>query len=159
IARDPARVHILLESETALRPLGVRYDGTTTTVLDVYCAQAHHESSSNSPQIIADMDTWRSWFADFEVWFNAIKTWKVPKISVNSSTKIALFIAAATFSWKSPDEVSQSQWEDIDIFLTQGTAKVKQVLGIDYPIAKGKWTEHKRQIEKTFEVARTIARR
>jgi hypothetical protein len=49
-----------------------------------------------------------------------------------------------------------SQWEDVETFLTQGPAKVKQLTGVDYQVAKGKWAEHKRQVEATFEVARAI---
>jgi hypothetical protein len=159
VARDPARIHLLLEDATRAPALGVAYDGTTTSVLDMYCAQAQRESNENQPSVLPDLDTLKAWFTDFESWFNTLKTFKCPRLSVNSSTKVALFIAAAAHVWKSPDEVSDSQWEDADCFLTQGPAKIRQVLGVDYTIAKGKWPEHKRQIEKTFEAVRVIARK
>jgi hypothetical protein len=61
--------------------------------------------------------------------------------------------------WKRVEDVTDSQWEDVEILLTQGPAKAKQLTGIDFPVAKGKWSEHKRQIEATFEIVRAIARK
>lgn len=158
IARSPARIH-MLQQETAQETLGVKYDGTTTSMLDLYTAQAQRESQGKEPVILPDLETFKQWFDDFETWFNAIKMFKVPKISTNSATKIALFIAAAAMTWKNVEEVTDSQWEDIEVFLTQAPVKAKQVTGVDYQIAKGKWSEHKRQIEATFEVARAIAKK
>lgn len=158
IARSPARIH-MLQQDVAQQALGVKYDGTTTSLLDLYVAQAQRESQGLGPSLVPDLETLKATFDDFESWFNALKMFKVPKISVNSSTKIALFIAAASMTWKSPEEPTESQWEDIEVFLTQGPAKVKQVTGVDYPLAKGKWVEHKRQIEATFEVVRAIAKK
>ncbi|MBI3723690.1 DUF262 domain-containing protein [bacterium] len=156
IARDPARVH-MLQKDDVQRALKVKYHGTTTSMLDLYCAQAEVESGQEVTQILSDMPTLVRWFADFEQWFNVVKIFRVPRISVNSSTRVALFIAAAAMTWKSPDAVTDSQWEDADCFLTQGPSRIKQVLGVDYAVAKGKWPEHKRQIEKTYEVCRVIS--
>jgi hypothetical protein len=158
VGRSPARVH-MLQQEATQQLLGVRYDGTTTSMLDLYVAQAERDSHDREPPVLPDIATFKTWFDDFEEWFNTIKMFKVPKISVNSSTKVALFIAAAAMTWKRVEDVTDSQWEDIEVFLTQAPAKIRQVTGVDYAIARGKWSEHKRQIEATFEAVRSIARK
>jgi hypothetical protein len=159
IARDPARVHVLLsDPERIQQTLAIRFDGTITTVLDIWCAQGQHESKKpEETAMIADRKTLEAWFLDFEKWFFALKTWKVPRMSVASSTKVALFIAAASMAWRGPELVTPTQWEDIEVFLTQTPTRIKQLLGIEYPLAKGRWTELKKQIDRTFEICRAIA--
>lgn len=159
IARDRKQVQILLDSEKTHQSLGLKYDRTTISVLDLYCAQAQSEDKPDPPKIVADLLTLQRWFEDFELWFNEIKTAKIPRISVNSSTKVALFIAAAAEIWRNPDEVSERQWELIQVFLTQGPNRIQEVIGIEYPSTRGKWPGQKKQIEQTFEICRAIAQR
>src|SRR5438445_2509310 len=47
--------------------------------------------------------------------FNTIKQAKVPRIATNSSTKIALFIAAACQVWGTPNKVTEQQWQLVQI--------------------------------------------
>jgi hypothetical protein len=101
----------------------------------------------------------QTWFNDFELWFNTIKKAKVPRIPVNSSTKIAFFIAAANSVWDTPERVTGSQWELIQVFLTQGPGKIQEVLKMDYPSTRGKWPGQKNQIERTFEVCKQIGQK
>jgi hypothetical protein len=84
---------------------------------------------------------------------------KVPRIATNSATKIALFIAAGTQVWDSPDALSERQWEAVQLLLTQGPAKINEAINIAYPIAKGKWPGQRKQIETTVEICRAIAKR
>ncbi|HZV01815.1 MAG TPA: DUF262 domain-containing protein [Planctomycetota bacterium] len=158
VARSPARIH-MLQQDAAQQALGVRFDGTTTSMLDLWVAHCQRESQGGGPEILPDLATFKAWFDDFESWFNTMRMFKVPKISVNSATKVAMFIAAAAMVWGKVADVTDSQWEDVDIFLTQGPAKVKQVTGIDFPVGKGKWSDHKKQIEATFEIVRAIAKK
>ena len=109
--------------------------------------------------MLADLDTLKKWFTDFELWFNQIKEAKVATISPNSATKIALFIAAAAQVWGTPDRVTDRQWEAIEVLLTNGPGGIKTKLGFDYPITKGKWPGQKTQIDKTVEVCREIAKK
>ena len=157
IARDLRGIGTLLASEKTHQNLGLRYNRTTVSVLDLYCAQMQYEMKPGAAKMLADLPTITRWFNDFENWFNVIKSAKVPRIPLNSSTKIAFFIAAAASEWNSPDRVTEPQWQLIQVFLTQGPGKIKEVLGMDYPIAKGKWPGQKNQIDQTFEICKKIA--
>lgn len=159
ISRDLANVGALLESYKVQEQLGVRYDRTTISVLDLYVAQLQNETlnPADSPKLLADLGTLKVWFAEFELWFNAIKQAKVPRIGTNSSTKIALFIAAASQVWRTPGNLTEDQWQLVQIFLTQGPSKIEASIGLPYPITKGKWPGQKTQIEKTIEVCQLVA--
>lgn len=161
VARDLKAVEDLLASSKVQNAVGVKYDRTTTSVLDLVTAQLQHESEKKdeAPKLLASLETMKKWFDDFELWFNVIKQAKVPRIATNSSLKIALFIAAAVEVWGTPDKVKEYQWELIQIFLTQGPTKIQEAIGIFYPIPKGKWPGQKAQIEKTLEVCQAIAKK
>ena len=160
IARDLANVATLLASLKVQDQLSVRYDKTTISVLDLYVAQLQNEAlDPDAPKILVDLNTLKAWFQEFELWFNTIKQAKVPRIATNSSTKIALFIAAACQVWGTPDKVTEEQWQLIQLFLTQGPSKIEEAIGIPYTITKGKWPGQKTQIEKTIEVCSIIARK
>lgn len=158
ISRDLANVETLLGSDKVQEQLGVRYDRTTISVLDLYVAQLQNETlnPASTPKLLADLETIKVWFAEFELWFNAIKQAKVPRIGTNSSTKIAFFIAAASVVWGTPDKVTEDEWQLAQIFLTQGPSKIEEAIGLPYPITKGKWPGQKTQIEKTKEVCHKI---
>jgi len=168
IARDLGSVDTLLESQKTLSSLRLSYhrNRTTASVLDIYCAQAKAEkdiSNANShPQILASLEKMEEWFTDFELWFNTLKTAKVPRINANSSTKIAFFIAAASENWPGPDgptQITESQWELVQIFLTQGPGMILDTIGLEFPIAKGKWPGQKKQIVRTFEICSEIKKK
>lgn len=160
IARDLKNVGTLLDSHRVQSSLGVRYDRTTTSVLDVYMAQLQRESQdADAPKMLVALNDLKTWFSEFEVWFNVIKAAKVPRISTNSSTKIALFIAAAAQVWGTPNKVTEPQWELIQVFLTQGPRAIEDAIGMSYPIPKGKWPGQRAQIDKTVEVCQAIAKK
>jgi hypothetical protein len=91
VARDIVGANTLLGSTALHQSLKLKYDKTTISVLDLYCAQLQNEESEGSPKVLATFESMSKWFAEFESWFNCLKTVKVPKIPVNSSTKIAFF--------------------------------------------------------------------
>ncbi len=159
IARDLQKVDKLLTNETLQSRLGLGYDRTTICVLDLYTAQLQHETlhPSDAPQLLPSLDTLKDWFACFELWFNMIKQAKVPRITTNSSTKIALFVAAAAQVWGTPEKIAENQWELIQIFLTQGPSAIERDIGHPYPISKGKWPGQKKQILATCEICQQIA--
>ena len=160
LARDLQGVEKLLASDDVQSQLRVRYNRTTISVLDLYLAQLQSEDRSDkAPRLLADLQMIRNWFKEFEIWFNAIKQANVPSIATNSSTKIALFIAAATEVWHTPERIKEHQWQLIQILLTKGPSKIEEVLGASYPIAKGKWPGQRSQIEKILEVCRIIAKK
>ena len=160
IARDLKNVDSLLDSVKTQDSLGVRYDKTTISVLDLYTAQLQSESlNGDAPKLLSDLATLKTWFSEFELWFNAIKTAKVPAIGTNSGTKIALFIAAAVVACGNPSKVRENQWGLVQVFLTQGPTKIEEAVGISYPITKGKWPGQRSQIVKTGDVCQTIAKK
>ncbi len=157
IARDLQGVTALLESTQVQQSLKLKYDRTTASVLDLYCAQAQHENNPAVPRLLAGIEKLKNWFRDFEYWFIALKSAKIPKLPVNSSTKIAFFIAFAAEIWQSPDRVTEKQWEQIQVFLTQGPGKIKEVLQMDFPKTSGKWPGQRKQVERTNEICQNIA--
>ena len=156
IARDLKGLDKLLESERAQQALGLKYDKTTASVLDLYCAQLQREHRDvRAPKLLATLETMQGWFDDFELWFNDIKTARM-RIALNSSRKIAFFIAAAKETWKNPNDVSEREWELIQVFLTEGPTKIRDALGLEYPIVKGKWPGQREQIERTYDICKSI---
>lgn len=158
VARDLAGANTLLGSTALQQSLKFKYDRTTISVLDLYCAQLQNEESPDSPKILATLDTMLTWFSDFEMWFNALKTEKVPKIPVNSSTKIAFFIAGAAAAWGKPELVNDVQWQKIQVLVTQGPGKILDILGLELPTARGKWPGQKEQIEGVLEICKKISK-
>lgn len=160
IARDLGGVNTVLESPKTQNNLGIRYDKTTASVLDLYCAQLQREDShpSNTLQALAPMTKMQAWFADFEAWFSEIL--KGMRVPLHSSRKLAFFIAAAAMSdlWSSPKEVTPEQWDRIQVFLHEGPHKIETRLGFKYPIVKGKWPKQREQIERTRDVLPLLAK-
>ncbi len=158
IARDLQDVETLLSSNTLHQALKLKYDRTTISVLDLYCAQLQNEESAGAAKVLATVETMHTWFDEFELWFNALKTEKVPKIPVNSSTKIALFIAGAIAAWGKPDKVSEPQWEKIQVLITQGPGKIKELLGFELPTTRGKWPGQKSQIQEVLGICQRLSK-
>jgi hypothetical protein len=159
ICKDIKNLQVLLASSKAQKSLSVKYDKTTASVLDIYTAQVQYEDqpSTDAAKMLVNLKTLRRWFEEFELWFNEIKMVKIPRIAANSATKIALFIAAATEVWGTPDELQENQWEAVQVFLTQGPRKIKAEIGVEYPIAKGKWPGQKKQIDATRTICQKIS--
>lgn len=156
LARDLMAVETILNSEATQQSLRLKYDKTVTSVLDIYCAQSERQNQPDVAPIVADLDTLKEWFKSFEEWFNAIKLSKIPSVSTNSSTKLSFFIAGACQVWESPKEVTDSQWEMIQVFLTQGPTKITEALGVEFSQTKGKWPGQKKQIGQTSVICNQI---
>jgi hypothetical protein len=157
VCRDLNSVETLLNSEKAQKSLSVKYDGSTASVLDIYAARLQYEDLGGEVRILANMDVLERWFREFEHWFNELAMIKVPRIEPNASTKVALFIAAATQVWGSPDRINEKQWDAVQSFLTKSPRDIAAILELDYPIAKGKWPGQKQQIDATMELCQRIA--
>jgi hypothetical protein len=157
LARDLKAVQTILDSEKVQQTLRLKYDRTTVSVLDLYCAQAQQELQPNSPAITASLADLQKWFKEFEAWFNTVKLAKVPSVSVNSATKLSFFIAGATAYWQAPEKVTESQWEVIQFFLTQGPGQIKEKLGKEFSTTRGKWPGQLKQIEQTLDICKSIA--
>ncbi|HEY8096696.1 MAG TPA: DUF262 domain-containing protein [Methylobacter sp.] len=160
ICRDIANFEMLLGSRNAERQLSIKYDGKTASVLDIYTAQLEYEDRNytKGAKILANLNMLKGWFDEFELWFNEIKMVRVPQIAPNSATKIALFIASAIKVWGTPDKLRESQWELVQVFLTEGPTAISAEIGVSYPIAKGKWPSQKKQIDATVTLCQKIDR-
>jgi hypothetical protein len=160
ISRDKDAVQKILSSERTQNQLRLKYNRTTISVLDIYAAELEYESKSDkAPSMLPNLAKLRKWFEDFELWFNYIEMAKVPQIGTNSATKIALFIAAATEVWKHPNRITEKQWQQIQVLLTQDPSRIEEVIGIAYPSTRGKWPGQKNQIERTVEICQKIDKR
>jgi len=158
MARDLAAVDTLLGSMNLHQSLRLKYDKTTISVLDLYCAQLQNEETPSSAKILATAEVLDQWFAEFEMWFNSLKMQNVPKIPVNSSTKIAFFIAAAASCWSDPSQVEELQWEKIQVLLTKGPGEILRILGLEFPTTRGKWPGQRTQIHSVMEICKMIAK-
>lgn len=156
IARDLTAVETILNSSQLQQSLGLHYDRTTTSVLDLFCAQMQSEKIQGTAKITADLLKLAGWFKEFETWFNTIKGQKVPRVSLNSATKVAFFIAGACQLWKAPNAVTEPQWEKIQLFLTKGPAEIQDKLQVEFSPTRGKWPGQKKQIEQTFAICKKI---
>ena len=106
---------------------------------------------------LPSLDELKSWFDQFQRWFHLIKTNKVPMIKAASRIKIALFIAAASDTWDSPDEVTDAQWDNIEILLLQGQSKIKSHFN-DFVLAtpRGKWPAQAKEANDIKELCKKI---
>ena len=157
VVRDLQAVGTLLESGSRQQALGLRYDKTVTSVLDLYCAQAESQEKEGAPQIVASLETLKDWFGDFERWFNTIKSEKVPRVAVNSATKFAAFIAHASQHWDTVDAVTEEQWEQIQFFLTKGPNDILEGLGMEFSSSRGTWPGQKKQFLQVGKICEKIA--
>jgi hypothetical protein len=160
ICRDVTNLETILSCKTTQNALKVRYNGTTACVLDMYMAQLECEDRNvtGGVKVLANLNTLQCWFDEFELWFNKIKMVRLTRITPNSATKIALFIASAIEVWGTPDKLQETQWEAVQVFLTEGPGAISAEIGVEYPIAKGKWPGQKKQIDATVMLCRKIER-
>ena len=156
IAKELEKVETLLKSNQQQEVLDLKFDGTTTSVLDIVCAQFLAEKESKGANIFPEVDVFQAYFNIFEDWFNTLKAEKIPRLSVNSSSKVAYFIAAASKTWPDKKTVVEEEWEKIHLFLTKGPGEIEEKLGKKYPIPKGKWNGQRKQILATFEICNHI---
>lgn len=160
LAKDLANVDTLLRSSSLRQELKIKFDRTTASVLDLYCAQLQNEDQNPSAlQALGTLADQKKWFDEFELWFNEIKERYVPGLPVSAARKLALFIAAAIDIFGTPSNVKDEQWELIQIFLTKGPAKIKEAIGVEYPRLSGRWEGQRKHIEKARMVCEEIKKK
>lgn len=158
ISRDLVNLSTLLDSHKQLQNLRLRYDKTTNSVLDLYCAQLQYESKNQrAAMILAPLEHYKRWFEAFERWFSAIKISGGFSVPLQMSRKLAFFIAAADELLGDPQMLSAQAWESVQLFLTAGPREILNGLGVEYPSTRGKWPGQRLQIEKTYEICKVIS--
>lgn len=151
VSRDVSRLVELIENAKQRERLRMRWDNTAVSALDLYCSQAEFDERNGSGESgTATMERLIAWHADFELWFNAVKTEKVPRISIQNSTRIAMFLSAAAEVWGSPDNVKPEHWSKIQTLLVGKFSDIKLTFHDDsYPQLKSTWAAHLRLISVT----------
>ena len=157
IASSAGPVDALTGSTSAQKAAGVVCDGSTTSLLNLYCAQLQHEDNATAAaRVLPDISQMQSLFARFEQWFNAIKKSYVPSINTNSATKIAFVLSQTIEIFSSPAEPSNQQWGKIQILLNDGPTKVEAALGKTYPQTRGKWKGQAKQMIAIRELCNLV---
>ncbi|MCI5116216.1 MAG: hypothetical protein D3912_15670, partial [Candidatus Electrothrix sp. AX1] len=158
LAKNLGVVQNILDSEKSVKELKLKYNKTIDSVLDIYCARLQAEDREQiQVNTLPSINDLKFWFDQFQRWFHLIKTNKVPTIKAASRIKIALFIAAASDTWGSPDEVTDSQWDNIDVLLIQGQSKIKSHFkGFTVATPRGKWPAQAKQAADIKELCEKI---
>ena len=161
IAKKIDALQDILKSEKSVKELKLKYNKTIDSVLNIYCARLQAEDGGQiQVKTLPSLEEFKSWFDQFQRWFHLIKTNKVTTIKAKSKIKIALFIAAASDVWKSPDDVTDSQWENIETLLLQGQSKIKSHFN-DFVVAtpRGKWPAQAKQVSDIKELCQDDKKR
>jgi hypothetical protein len=150
----------LLGNEQALVELKIRFRGNTDEVLDIFCAQLKQEdSNSDKPRLFPTVDDLQKrMFPQFANWWFNIRMQCGPSASVAKHRAIALLIPplSRVFGNKTPTD---TQWGFIARFLKSSRDTARNVLKIDFPEPKGKWSSQRKQLEAFDKVAEEIVKR
>jgi hypothetical protein len=160
IARYRDKVDRLLADQQALTTVRIRFRGNTEEVLDVVCAQLKQEDSHpDQHRLFPTMTQLQAEaFPQFAKWWYDIRMNCGPSANVAKNRSIALLIPAleTVFGATSP---SLPQWTLIARFLRATRDTAKEVLNVEFPESKGKWTSQHKQLKAFGDVAQEIARR
>lgn len=158
IGANRDRVVDLLNDDKALAKLKIRFRGNTDEVLDVVCGQFKQEDSTpQEPRLLPDVaQLQRTLFPQFVDWWFKIRMECGSNASVAKHRAIALLIPSLSkiFGTKA---LSDSQWGFIGRFLKSTRDTARNVLMVDFPEPKGKWTSQRAQLEAFDKVAAEIA--
>ena len=150
----------LLCDEQALAKLKIRFRGNTDEVLDILCAQLKQEDSNpDEPRLFPTLeDLEKTMFPQFAKWWFNIRMECGPSASVAKHRAIALLIPSLCRVFGN-DAPSDTQWGFIGRFLKSTRETARNVLKVDFPEPKGKWTSQHNQLEAFDMVAAEIAKR
>lgn len=160
IGRYRDQVDALLRDDKALGKLKIRFQGNTDEVLDIVCAQLKEEDLYQPEvRLLPDLVDFRTdVFPVFAKWWYSIRMECGPSANVAKHRSIALLIPSLDrfFEHKT---LSQTQWGFVSRFLQSSRNTANNVLGVEFPESKGKWTSQRKQIAAYDSVAQEIARR
>lgn len=159
ISQERDKVADLLSAQT-LAKLKIHFRGNTDEVLDILCAQLKHEDANpDQPRLFPTVDDLqKTMFPKFAEWWFNIRMQCGPSASVAKHRAISLLIPALikVFGSKAP---SEDQWGFIGRFLKSTRDTARNVLKVEFPEPKGKWTSQRNQIAAFDRVVEEIAKR
>ncbi|MDY3560092.1 DUF262 domain-containing protein [Gemmata sp. JC673] len=157
ISEHREKVDALLKDNAALARLKIRFRGNTDEVLDIVCAQFKEEDlNSDRPRLFPDLEDLKTkWFPQFAEWWYRLRMECGPGANVGKHRAIALLIPSLqkTFGSTAP---TQDQWSCIGRFLKSSRETARNVLKVEFPDSKGKWTSQRKQLEAFDNVAAEI---
>ncbi len=160
IGKHRDKVMDLLGDVQALAKLKIRFRGNTDEVLDILCGQLKQEDSMpDEPRLFPTLDNLqKQMFPHFANWWFNIRMQCGPSASVAKHRAIALLIPSLSRVFGS-DVPTETQWGFIGRFLKSSRDTARNVLKVDFPEPKGKWTSQRKQLEAFDNVAEAIAKR
>ncbi|MGL4423035.1 MAG: GmrSD restriction endonuclease domain-containing protein, partial [Gemmataceae bacterium] len=149
----------LLRDDQALAKLKIRFRGNTEEVLDIVCAQLKEEDlSAGVPRLFPNLEAFRTTlFPQFAKWWYSIFMQCGPSANVAKHRAIALLIPSLhrVFGESIP---SEKQWGFIGRFLKSSRDTARNVLNVEFPEPKGKWTSQRKQLNAFDKVADEIGK-
>ncbi|NEO93609.1 MAG: DUF262 domain-containing protein [Moorea sp. SIO3G5] len=144
--------------------LKMSFNGSTDNALDIYCSQLQYQESSKNQRskLISNCEViTEDYFPLFVKWMHLILSQKIPGISVEKYKQLALFIAGSAELKISPEQVSDTQWNQAGEFIRSPRKKGKEILNEEdgYPEPKGRWNgekAQKKQCDQAVEIVRLI---
>ena len=160
IGQHRDKVVDLLDNPKSVAELKLRFRGNTDEVLDIFCAQLKQEDSNlDKPRLLPTLEKLKTeMFPHFATWWFDIRMQCGPSASVAKHRAIALLIPSLSRVFGN-DKPTETQWGFIGRFLKSSRDTARNVLKIDFPEPKGKWTSQRRQLEAFDKVAEEIAKR
>ena len=162
IGRHRDRVVDLLGDQKAIAELKLHFRGNTDEVLDIFCAQLKQEDSNpEKPRLLPSLDEFKTeMFPHFATWWFHIRRQCGPSASVAKHRAIALLIPSLSRVFgNNTNTPTDTQWGFIGRFLKSSRDTARNVLKVDFPEPKGKWTSQRRQLEAFDKVVEEIAKR
>ena len=159
VGQNRDKVDDLLSDDQTLAKLRIRFRGNTDEVLDIVCSQLKEEDLSGQPRLFPNLETFQTKvFAKFAEWWYAIRMECGPSANVAKHRAIALLIPSLQRAFG--DSVpSAEQWGFIGRFLKSSRDTARNVLHVEFPQPKGKWTSQRKQLEAFDKVAEEIKKK
>lgn len=159
IGHHREKVVDFLDNEQAITDLKIRFRGNTDEVLDIVCAQLEQEDAHpETPRLFpTEVDFRDRIFPQFAKWWFDIRMQCGPSANVAKHRSIALLIPSLSRVFKR-NPPTENQWGFIGRFLKSSRDTARNVLKVDFPEPKGKWSSQRKQLEAFDKVAEEIAK-
>ena len=140
--------------------LSLTFRNRTEEVLDIVCAEMRNEDGNGErPRLVPEAsELQRDYFPAFRQWWFAMRNHCAAQVTVARYRAIALLIPALIDTFSVPDSLRDSHWGWVGRFIG-GMRETAQLLGVDFPESKGRWTGtrgQRNQLDAFYSVAEAI---
>ena len=161
VAAQFSQLDDILQHESALSALGVRFNRSIDEALDVYCAQTHYQDKNrDQPKALMDLKEMReSFFPFFSAAVHKIGSMG-PSLDVRKHRTVASVIGGAYRAKIPLENWTTNHWGQMVEFIRRPTER-SAALGIDWPQSKGRWDGirgNRAQLEAASKVVTAISR-